>query len=204
MAKVTIIGTSHISPESVKSTREMIQREKPECVAVELDPERYYALKTKAVGRSIKFGVTGLILQFLQESLSKKTDIMPGSEMMSAIDAAIGVGAKVVLIDMPIRDTMLKIKRIPLARKLKFFYKLVFGFLQKDKMNIDLNKVPEDKLIAEALKFMKKEFPDFYRILISDRNKYMCRWIRKLSDDFDSIIVVVGAGHRDELKRMLK
>jgi pheromone shutdown protein TraB len=204
MVKITIIGTSHISPEAVEKVKKTILNDRPACVAVELDPERYYALKRKAKGGSGGMGFTGMVLHFLQGSLSEKTGIVPGTEMMSAVEAGLAVGAKVVLIDKPIREIMTGIKKIPFSAKMKFLSKVVFGFMQKDKVKIDLKKVPEDKLVDQAIVYMRKEFPEFYKILIADRNKYMYNWIKKLSEEFDSIIVVVGAGHKEGLRRMLK
>ncbi len=204
MAKVIIIGTSHISPESVEDTRKIIEKEKPDCVAVELDPERYYALKMNMRGASPKMGITGLFLHYLQDKLSKKTGIIPGTEMMSAVKAGQDIGAKVVLIDKSIREIMFEIRKIKFTKKIKFFWKLLFGMFHKDVKKIDLRKVPEDKLINEALRYMKKEMPEFYKVLITDRNKYMHLWIKKLMINFDKIVVVVGAGHKKGLEKMLK
>ena len=62
----------------------------------------------------------------------------------------------------------------------------------------------EEKVIEEELKYMKKEMPEFYKVLITDRNKYMYLWIKKLMLNFDKIIVVVGAGHKKDLEKMIK
>jgi pheromone shutdown protein TraB len=72
---------------------------------------------------------------------------------------------------------------------------------QKD---FDLSKVPEEKMIDEALSYMRKEMPMIYRILITDRNKYMAIWIRQLAKKHKKIVVVVGAGHRKGLEKLLK
>ena len=44
---LTIIGTSHISPKSVKQVKDKIKELKPEIIAVELDRKRHHALTTK-------------------------------------------------------------------------------------------------------------------------------------------------------------
>lgn len=200
---ITVIGTSHISPESVKMTREVILKKKPDCVAVELCPERLVALKSGRKKPSLRFGLSGYILAVLQEHLSHKTHIMAGTEMLSAVDAGLEIGSKVALIDVPIRRTMRKINDVSAWRKMKMITRLLIDSLRAKKMRMDLSKVPDQELIDEAMKYMKKDMPDFYKILVVERNNYMYRWIKKLSDDFKDIVVVVGAGHKKDLEKMI-
>ena len=42
---VTVVGTAHVSEESVREVEETIERERPDVVAVELDESRYRRLK---------------------------------------------------------------------------------------------------------------------------------------------------------------
>ena len=44
---VLLIGTAHISQESVDLVRTVIEDEKPDCVCIELDDNRYRALSRK-------------------------------------------------------------------------------------------------------------------------------------------------------------
>ena len=80
---IILLGTSHISPESMKSIRETIQKEEPNCVAVELDRMRYVAMTskkgTKPPGMFLK------IISWMQKELGKMTGISPGEEMMEAV-----------------------------------------------------------------------------------------------------------------------
>ena len=201
---ITVIGTSHISPESVKKTREVILKKKPECVAVELCPERLMALKSGRRKPSLRFGLSGYILAVLQDHLSHKTHIMPGTEMLSAVDAGLEVGSKVALIDLPIRRTMRKINDVSAWRKMKMITRLLIDSLKVKKMKMDLSKVPDQEMIDEAMKYMKKDMPDFYKILVVERNNHMYKWIKKLSEDFKDIVVVVGAGHKKDLEKMIR
>ena len=200
---ITVIGTSHISPESVRKTREIILKKKPECVAVELCPERLIALKSGRRKPSLRFGLSGYILAVLQEHLAHKTHIMPGAEMITAVDSGLEVGAKVALIDMPIRRTMRKINQVSAWKKIKMVFKLLVDSFRSKKVKFDLSKVPEQEVIDEAMKYMKKDMPEFYEILVIERNRYMYNWIKRLTKDFDDIIVVVGAGHKKDLEKMI-
>ncbi len=204
MAKITIIGTSHISPQSLKDVSNTIEKQEPDCVAIELDPKRYYALKQGQSRVSLRMGLTVWFFSWLQKKLSEKTGILPGSEMLAAIESARKVNSRIVLIDMDIFDIVEKIQKMSFLVKLKLLFKIITGFFLAKRVKFDLKKVPEEKIVRQALKYMKKEFPELYKILVHDRNIYMAKWIKKLSKDYKKIIVVVGAGHVTGLKKLVK
>jgi len=205
MGKVIIVGTSHISRFSVNDARDTILREEPDCVAIELDPGRFAALMQKKREKADIRNPTYFVLNTLQTYLGGKTGVLPGSEMVASINAARAVNAKIALIDMDISEVMGRLGEIGRWQKIKLFFKLLVGLIpipgQKD---FDLAKVPEDAVIGEALRYMKKEMPLIYRIMITDRNKYMAGWIRQLSKTHKKIVVVVGAGHKRGLEKLLK
>jgi pheromone shutdown-related protein TraB len=205
MAKVIIVGTSHISRESINEATDTILREKPDCVALELDPERFAALLQKKREKASIRNPTYFILNNLQTYLGGKTGVLPGAEMVAAIRAARAVSSKIALIDMDISEIMGRLSEISRWQKIKLFFKLLAGLIpvpgQKD---FDLSKVPQDKIIDEALHYMKRDMPMIYKILIEDRNTYMANWIRQLRKNHKKIVVVVGAGHRKGLEKLLK
>ena len=46
--RIILVGTAHVSQESADLVREVIERERPDRVCVELDPQRYKALSEKS------------------------------------------------------------------------------------------------------------------------------------------------------------
>lgn len=200
--KIIILGTSHISPSSVAAARDRILAERPDCVAVELDPIRYRAL-LHPQPPSLAAGATAWLLHVLQSHLGKATGVMPGSEMLAAINAGRAVGARVVLIDMSIERIAAEMRAVPALRKLGMFSRLVAGAAFGRKV-VDISKVPDERLVREVLRYMSKRMPDFYRILVAERNRYMAEWVRKLAKDHKKIIVVVGMGHTAGLQKLLK
>ncbi len=204
---VKIIGTSHIAKESIETVKRIIYEEKPDCVAIELDPKRFYALThSRQSGEKrklgLRYGVTIYLFGWLQQRLGKMVGVFPGSEMLAAIESAKSVNAKIVLIDKDIEDTFMGIMAVPLREKLKLFLGIFAAPFSREK--IDLKKVPEESTIEEAIRYMRKGLPGFYKALIGDRNKYMAAWIKKLEGEFDNIVVVVGAGHKKELEKMIR
>ncbi|MFZ3077594.1 MAG: TraB/GumN family protein [Candidatus Aenigmatarchaeota archaeon] len=202
-----IIGTSHIAKESVETVRRVIEETKPDCVAIELDPKRFFALThaqqsgdKRKLG--LRYGATIWLFGWLQQNLGKSVGVFPGSEMLAAVESAKSVNAKIVLIDKDIEETFRAIMRVPLREKLKLFLGIFAAPFSGEK--IDLKKVPEERTIEEAIRYMKKELPGFYKALIGDRNKYMAAWIKRLEGEFETVVVVVGAGHKKELEKMTR
>ncbi len=203
---VKIIGTSHISEESIKKVKRLIEETKPDCVAIELDPKRFFALAQQREGSGRKIGLRyGLTIYFfgwLQQALGKSAGVLPGSEMLAAAEAARQTGARVVLIDRDIEEIIRGMMAVPLKEKLKLFFGLFAIPFSREKIN--LGEVPQERIVEQAVRYMKKELPEFYKILVADRNEYMAAWIKRLEGEFENIVVVVGAGHRKELERMIR
>lgn len=209
---IHIIGTSHIAKESVENVKLLIKEKKPECIAVELDANRYYALLYRQRGEiKLPFLQKTILtlMQKLQENLSQKTNIFPGQEMLSAVEYATANGIKVAFIDQNINYTVSRLmSKLSFFDKIKLLVFLIPAFMgipvKSLALELDLNKVPDDKLIERALSELKKEFPAIYEVLIGERNRYMARNILKLREQFKTIVVVVGAGHVNGIKALLK
>ena len=212
---IYLIGTSHIAKESLEKVEKSIFDKKPDLVAVELDIARLSGLMQKKKGKiRLPFfqKMIVILLQKMQDTLSKETGILPGQEMLDAVRHAKKAEARVALIDQRIDVTINKLmKAMGLAEKAKFIFYIVLGFfglgaskiLPADK-SIDLNKIPEDKFIEYAMEYMESTFPSIFRVLVADRNWYMAHNLMRLSSKFDNIVAVVGAGHVKGMKEILK
>ncbi len=211
---ITLVPTSHIAAESLENIRKAVEERKPDCIAVELDHDRYHAILAggssnytvlKSIGVST-FMIYWL-LKKLQNWLGKKTGIFPGSEMLEAIKIAKQNNIPFVFIDLQIGQTMAKIKTMPGSEKFKLIKYLVkTPFLVKFSRGekIDLNKVPQDDIIYQSMEFFKKEFPYLYNILVDDRNRYMASVVKQLESKYKNIVVVIGAGHEKGMKELIK
>ena len=219
MKELVLVPTSHISEESIRKIREVIEREKPECVAVELDANRYVAMRNRKASTLETLKALGFmtflvytLLRKIQERLGKSVSIMPGSEMIHAVKMAEKAGTRVAFIDRDIRLTFLRIKEgVPRREKAKLIWFMVkglgFGYvasrIRRKGSVIDLRKVPPKELIDSALELLEKEFPMLYRVLIRERDQFMATSIRALFEHFKKIVAVVGAGHSEGIKKLL-
>ncbi|MBU0929496.1 MAG: TraB family protein [Nanoarchaeota archaeon] len=210
---ITIIGTSHIAIESVKEVESEIRKIKPDIVAIELDRSRFLALfskKRKISFRDIrKIGVKGylfnLIGHYAESKLGKMVGVIPGSEMKKAVEIAKEIGAKTALIDQDISITLKRLtKSLTFKEKLNFFVDLILSVFKREKIDFDLKKVPDKKIIEKLTKRFKKRYPSVYNVLVDERNKYMGKNLYKLMLDYNNLVAVVGAGHEEDLIKEIK
>ena len=115
--KITLIGTAHVSAESVKEVRDTILEQKPDCVAVELDQKRHDSIKNPEKYRELdiinvlrkKEGfllLANLVMAAFQKRTGQKSGVTPGAEMLAALNAAEELGIPTVLADRPVQVTL--------------------------------------------------------------------------------------------------
>ncbi|MFP4116216.1 MAG: TraB/GumN family protein [Candidatus Aenigmatarchaeota archaeon] len=195
---IKLLGTSHISPESIQRIKEEIGKG-ADCVAVELDPGRYKALKHGERGSypSLFFK----LLSWLQGRLGEKTGVVPGEEMLEAVQKAQEEDIDVYLIDRPISDTLRDFKRVGLIEKLKLF---IHSFHMPRSYEFDLENVPPQELVEEAVHMLEEKTPAIYLALVEKRDEIMAMALEELSKDKNIVMAIVGAGHLPGLKRRFK
>ncbi len=211
---IFIIGTSHIAEESLEKVKNTIIEKNPDCVAVELDVNRYVALKTQEKGK-IKMPLLQkaifLLLRHVQKELSKETNILPGQEMLEACETASKVGAKVAFIDQDINVTLSRLMRkLGVFGQLKLLFYMVIGLIGIPvkglamPKEIDLNKVPEDEFIEYAMGELEKHLPAVHEVLVVERNKVMAKRLTELGSEFENVVAVMGAGHVKGVGKLLE
>ncbi|MDP3728121.1 MAG: TraB/GumN family protein [bacterium] len=207
-----LIGTSHISPESIALVRRTIQERNPKYVAVELDRGRFHGLmhpesrkkKRMSFQEFKKLGASGFLFAlfgaWIEEKLGKMVGTKPGAEMKTAIHEAAKVQAKILLIDQEISITIRRLfKTLTWKEKMRFAGDLVkglFGF--GEKIAFDLRKVPKEELIDKLVEQVRNRYPSFYKVLIEERNIFMAKRLHVAMEKYPDVIIVaiVGAGHQ--------
>ena len=135
---VTVVGTAHVSEESVREVEETIERERPDVVAVELDESRYRRLKGGEPddidpkdlirGRTVFQFIAYWLLSYIQAKLGERFDVEPGADMMAAVDTAERLGLGVALVDRDIQLTVRRFwSRLRVREKVGLFATLLVG-----------------------------------------------------------------------------
>ena len=186
---------------------------------MELDPRRLQGLFAKDRGLPLGtirlVGIKGYVFlavgRFIQQRIGKFVGVVPGSEMKAAVVAAKQSGAKIALIDQDIGITVRRLtSALSWKEKRTFIKSLFLGLIGKgpkiDLPSMDLSKVPPAKIIKEAMKYLQKDYPSVYRILVEERNEVMARNIAGIlrHSPESRIVAVVGAGHEEGLVQILR
>ena len=115
--EVVVLGTAHVSRESVDLVRSAIDELRPDAVCVELDakryealarPERFEALDLREVIRTRQLATLGLNLALAsyQRALGVSLGVKPGAELLEAARCAEAEGIPVALCDRDVRITL--------------------------------------------------------------------------------------------------
>lgn len=215
MENLRLVGTSHISRQSKKDIKKAYDELEPDVVAIELDKTRLHGLLTNqkpkvtlAVIR--KVGVVGyLFLKIgskVQQKLGSIVKVEPGSEMKYAYSLAAKDKKQVLLTDRPIQVTMARLSKYWTTKeKFRMVWDVITSPFKKEKMFIDLSKVPEDEFLAKLLELFKKQYPKLFSILVSERDVYMANMVKRYMEENPEkkILIVVGAGHVPGMKKIL-
>ena len=138
---LTIIGTAHVSEESVNEVKDAIYEQQPDVVAIELDRGRYTKLKEEMMGierddtisvtkiikeNKVALFFTSTLLSYFQSKIGADLDVAPGSEMIGAIEASEDLGIPIALIDREINITLQRaLNKMGFIEKMKFAYGLL-------------------------------------------------------------------------------
>ena len=214
---LVFLGTSHIAKQSLKEVKKCIEEEKPEIIALELDKKRLNALMSKASRkielRNIKqVGLKGFLFSLFgawaERKLGKLVGVAPGSEMKQAVKSARKGKIEIALIDQDIEVTLRRLSNsITWKEKMNFIIDLLKAlFMRKKEVEFDLSTVPNKKIIRKLTNKLKQHYPNLYKVLIEERNKVIAENIRKLMNSVPDkkILVIIGAGHVDDVLELLK
>lgn len=201
-----LVGTAHVSKESVRLAKSVIEEEKPDTVCVELCSSRFQAIQQKdrwqdtdiiKVIREKKsfLLLSNLLLASFQKRIAKQFGVRPGEEMIMAIEAAESIGARIHLADRDIRTTLSRTWRIMgFWGKIKLIFQLVLSLGQIDEIEEkDIEAMKQQDVLETLLAEVGKSLPAMKSILIDERDQYLAEKIRTAPGN--KIVAVVGAGH---------
>ncbi|MFP4403679.1 MAG: TraB/GumN family protein [Candidatus Woesearchaeota archaeon] len=212
--EIILVGTAHVSKKSKELVKEVIEKEKPDSVGVELCKQRFAILKDKTSWQKMKIVkvikekkafllLSNLLLSSFQKKTADRMGIEPGAEMIEAINISKKEKIDVELLD---RDVQITLKRawsyLYFFDKLKLIIALFSSMFIKEE--IDEKKIEEMKnknIINEMMAELAKNFPKIKQILIDERDSYITTKI--LDSNAKKMVVVLGAGHMQGVIKQL-
>ena len=199
-----ILGTAHVSSESVELVRSQIEDWEPDLVAVELCPSRMSALTepesldSEDLLKIIKEGRSAMIL--LQSALAAQQRRMgvssgerPGAELLAAVNAAKESDIQVEMID---RDVVITLRRA--WRKMGFFekWRILNALLwEEEEESVPIEEVLGDSdLLSSMMEEAREVVPRAGEVLIDERDTFLAGRIQQIRGK-GRILAVIGAGH---------
>ncbi len=198
---IELVGTSHVAGGDLADIRRRVAESEAGVVALELDPGRLDALLHQQDRRPRNPFI--LLLKTVQDLLGRHTGIMPGSDMLAAVNAAEDAGKDIALIDREIAVTLQRLRRIPLREKVKFAGMLLLSPFLFSRRDVDLEHVPSAELVGELLLRFRVSFPRMYEVLVEERNSVMAERLAALEEEYGAVVAVVGAGHVSGIRERL-
>jgi pheromone shutdown-related protein TraB len=204
--EIVLLGTAHVSRESVDDVRRIISEEKPDRVCVELDEGRQTSMRQGAswqnlnIGKVIRDGkgfllLANLILSSFQRRLGKELGVKPGEEMLAAIQIAEELGIPCSLCDRAIQVTLRRAwGRTGLWGKLKMLAAMLASVFSNEKLSAeDIEKLKQKDVLQSMMEELSQYLPAAKAVLIDERDLYLAAKIRQAEGR--KLVAVVGAGH---------
>ena len=217
MAEIKIIGTAHVSQNSVDEVRTAITEYAPDVVAIELDPSRFAAMKKDARDPTVNDvlevkNFNSLLVQWLLAYLQRKigfdVGVEPGAEMKVAIAEAEQRNIPIALVDRDIRVTLMRFwNTLTIMEKLKMIWALIISIAEVDNgEQIDIESLKEQNVIDVVMEEFRKFSPNGARALIDERDAYIAHQLvlLKAQRPEGKILAVIGAGHRKGITAYLE
>ncbi len=221
---LVIVGTSHIAGQSVEEVKKTILSIRPAVVAIELDRRRLFSMLNKDAKKRLSLrdirsiGFKGYLFslfgEYFEKKLGQKTGFAPGDEMLTGYHLGREVGAKIALVDQDISITLRRFsEKLTWREKWRFlrdiFSSIFFARRQMRKYgisNIDLNKVPEEKIIRKLTGYLKENYPNVHLVLVEERNIILAKNLSHLmaSHPDSEIVAILGAGHVGDVLKLIK
>ena len=213
--RVVFVAVIHTDLDSVEEARRVVREVRPTVVALELDHERYEHLSNPdAHKEKDTMPLTGdtaqdLMQQFaaMEQALGGITGSNVGDEMMAAIEEGRAVGAKIALIDRPMKTTIQAMMRVPLD-ELYSLTKMLPDATQdiEESGETDiLDMLKQDGAVDDIIEQFRSEFPGLSKVLIEERDQYLAQALHFILNDVQGkIVAVLGAGHIQGVKAALE
>ncbi len=212
---VILVGTAHISQQSVDLVKTVIEQESPDCVCLELDDKRYQALTQKQQWQSLDLKtiikkkqlstlLVSLLMASYQKRLGGKLGVTPGAELLAAANIAKDLQIPISLCDRDVRVTLRRAWKSTSFFKKGYLLSSLFASLF-DKSEISEEKLQELKekdVLTELMDELGDTLPDLKRVLIDERDIYLVEKIK--SSPGNRIVAIVGAGHVAGMKTIFE
>ena len=182
---IHLVGTAHVSKNSAEEVREIIEKENPDRVCIELDDGRMKsrtkdsAYENMDIKKVFKEGKGFLLLAntalaSFQKRMGAQTGSDPGAEILGAAKLA--------------------------GEKCKLLATLISASFSNEKISEEeLEELKNEETLESMMKEVAKELPSVKEVLIDERDRYLATSI--YTSEGKRKVAVIGAGHTQGIIR---
>ncbi len=208
---ITLVGTAHVSKESVALVEEKILTGNFDCVAVELCPPRYENLVNQSWWKNLDIYeifkkkkaallLVNLALSAYQRRLGEKIGIEAGREMIRATELAAEQNIRLEVVDRDITTTLHRlVTEVSFWQKIKIFSGLVVGIFVGEEVDQEqIENLKKGDMLHSVIEEFGESLPQIKNVLIDERDEYMTGKLEMLATSErgpKNILALVGAGH---------
>jgi len=213
--EILILGTAHVSRDSVDEVTNAIREELPDRICVEIDAGRYQSLSrdekwqqmdlTKVFREKKGFLLlTNLVLTSFQRKVGMNTGIKPGEEMKMAIEVAEELSIPFSFSDRPVQMTLQRAwGKSSFWNKMKLLASLLSSVFTTEKVDAaEVESLKEKGALQDMMEELSSFLPSVKEVLIDERDQYLATNIYEAPGN--KIIAVVGAGHMGGIVRWIE
>lgn len=203
---ITLIGTAHVSQQSVDEVVAVIDDINPDRICVELDEGRYRSKTEKQNWENLNIKtilkenkgfllLANMALSSYQKRLGTQLGVSPGDEIMKAAQIAEEREIPLSLCDREIQITFKRAWRLSNPwNKSKLIASLLAAVFSNEKISKEeLERLKEGDVLQSLLDEMAEELPTIKKVLIDERDQYLASHIYHAEGK--NLVAVVGAGH---------
>ena len=221
---VLIVGTAHISRESIDEVGSLIRSEVPARVCVEIDAGRYRSMSAGSswenldIIKVLKEGrgfllLANLALSGFQRRMGSEVGVKPGEEMLAAVSTAEELGISYAFCDRDVQTTLKRAwGRSNLWNRSKLLASLVDSAVSGEKLSAeDIEKLKEQSELEEMMGELASFLPSVKEVLIDERDRYLAARIFAETKAVGTagsatvpVLAVVGAGHMEGIVEWLE
>ena len=219
--KITLIGTAHVSAQSVEEVKTEIQSNPPQCAAIELDSARYESManpekyKDLDIIKVLKRGeallvLANLILSSFQKRMGQNIGVQPGDEMRAAIDVAQEKSIPFELVDRPIKATLNRAwAKNSFWGKCKLLAALISSAFSKEEISEEeIESLKKENEMDSMMGELSEYLPKVKEVLIDERDRYLAAHIWECKnasgEAAQTVTAILGAGHLPGVQKHLE
>ncbi|MGH0054493.1 MAG: TraB/GumN family protein [Sphaerochaetaceae bacterium] len=213
--QILLVGTAHVSKESVDEVAQVIEEEQPDHICLELDDGRmknkeeqssWSNMDIKKVLKENKgfLLLANMALASFQKRMGDQSGSAPGEEILSAARLAKEKGVPYSLCDREIQVTFTRAwRKSNLWNKAKLIATIISAAFSNEKISEEeLKALKKADVMQSMMDEMAKELPSVKEVLIDERDRYLATSI--FLSPGEKKLAVIGAGHQEGIIKTLE